>query len=124
MLSCNSEAHVSPVGPSATRLVCHYCVSSMRGTRRNGFARFVRLSGTGQCPPFGMGCYVPERYPLAARQGCHDHGSKHDGEVYPASHAVGGRPGSVVYLTQRAASTSPERKSFHTAWLLFKEFGN
>ncbi|GFN89943.1 hypothetical protein PoB_001644900, partial [Plakobranchus ocellatus] len=41
------------------------------------------------------------RYPLAAGQGCHDHGDKHDAEVSPASHAVNGRPGSGVHLRNK-----------------------
>ncbi|GFO33763.1 endothelin-converting enzyme 1 [Plakobranchus ocellatus] len=40
-----SEAHASFVGPSATRLVCHFCVSSLRGTGRNSFACFVQMPG-------------------------------------------------------------------------------
>ncbi|GFO22717.1 hypothetical protein PoB_004922200 [Plakobranchus ocellatus] len=40
-----SEAYASSVGPSATRLVCQFCVSSLRGTGRNSFACFVQMPG-------------------------------------------------------------------------------
>ncbi|GFO05860.1 Gag-Pol polyprotein [Plakobranchus ocellatus] len=43
-----SETHTPPGGLSATRLVRNYCLSSLRGTGRNGYACLVRMPGSGR----------------------------------------------------------------------------
>ncbi|GFO48644.1 hypothetical protein PoB_007514900 [Plakobranchus ocellatus] len=53
---------------------CHYRLSSLR---RVGSACFVRMRRIGQCPSLGMGCLVPDRYPLAAVQSCLECDSKY-----------------------------------------------
>ncbi|GFN90699.1 hypothetical protein PoB_001720500 [Plakobranchus ocellatus] len=105
--SCKNEVYSPLVGPSTTRLVCYHCVSPAPGMRGGGSACFVRRPGNDQCPLLRMGYHVPERYPLAARQACHEYGSKHVAGVPPASSKLGfylqikGRHPSARKIEQR-----------------------
>ncbi|GFN92058.1 hypothetical protein PoB_001856400 [Plakobranchus ocellatus] len=58
-----------------------------------------------------MGYQATRQYPLAARQGRHEYGSKHVAGVPLGIHAVGRRPNSGAYFQIRTSSTSPKYRA-------------
>ncbi|GFN96645.1 hypothetical protein PoB_002315100 [Plakobranchus ocellatus] len=90
-----------------SRLVWRYCVSTVRGKNRNGFACFVRMPGNGKCLLHRMGFQAPEQNHLAARQNRHECDINYVAGVSPVNHAVDGRPGFSACLQSDIATTSP-----------------